>query len=61
MKRRIKQIRLTDGKSLFYPSDEEWNRLYDQIETVEIEESYTIAGWNEKFVVVQNETQKATP
>ena len=60
MKRRIKQIRLTDGKSLFYPSDDEWNRLYDQIETVEIEESYTIAEWNEKFVVVQNETQKAT-
>jgi urease accessory protein UreE len=57
MKRRIKQIRLTDGKSLFYPSDEEWNRLYDQIETVEIEESYTIAEWNEKFVVVQCDTK----
>lgn len=57
MKRRIKLIRLTDGKSLFYPSDEEWNRLYDQIETVEIEESYTIAEWNEKFVVVQCDTK----
>lgn len=55
MKRRIKLIRLNDGKYLFYPSDEEWNRLYDQIETVEIEESYTIAEWNDKFVVVQHE------
>lgn len=61
MKRRIKSIRLTDGKILFYPSDEEWNKLYDQIETVEIEEIYTIAEWQEKFVVVQNETQKVTP
>lgn len=43
---------MTDGKSLFYPSDEEWNKLYDQIETVEIEESYTIAEWDEKFVVI---------
>lgn len=58
MKRRIKQIRLTDGKSLFYPSDDEWNKLYDQIETIEIEETYTIAEWNEKFVVVQNDPQR---
>lgn len=57
MKRRIKSIRLTDGKMLFYPSDNEWNKLYDQIETVEIEESYTIAEWNEKFVVVQCDTK----
>ena len=56
MKRRIKQIRLTDGKMLFHPSDDEWNRLYDQIETVEIEESYTIAEWQEKFVIVQCDT-----
>lgn len=57
MKRLIKQIILTDGKCFCYPSDEEWNRLYDQIETVEIEESYTIAEWNEKFVVVQCNTK----
>lgn len=57
MKRRIKSIRLTDGKMLFYPSDNEWNKLYDQIETVEIEEIYTIAEWNEKFVVVQCDTK----
>ena len=52
MKRRIKLIRLTDGKMLFYPSDDEWNKLYGQIETVEIEETYSKAEWEEKFMVL---------
>ena len=63
MKRRIKSIRLTDGKMLFYPSDDEWNKLYDQIEKVEIEESYSKEEWEAKFIVVRmgdETTQKAT-
>ena len=62
MKRRIKSIRLTDGKMLFYPSDDEWNKLYDQIEKVEIEESYSKEEWEAKFIVVRmgDETAQIT-
>lgn len=61
VKRKIKAIYLKDGKQLFYPSDDEWNKLYDQIEKVEIEESYSKEEWEAKFIVVRmSDDVKAT-
>lgn len=54
MKRKIKMIQLKDGKQLYYPSDGELKELWDQVERVDIEESYTIDEWKRKFVVIRS-------
>lgn len=54
MTRKIKTLFLTDGKQIFYPSDEECKRLWDQVERIDIEESYSIAEWKEKYVLIRS-------
>lgn len=54
MIRKIKMIQLKDGKQLYYPSDGELKELWDYVERVDIEESYTIEEWKEKFVVIRS-------
>lgn len=56
MKRKIKMIMLKDGKQIFYPSDAEMKELWDYVETVDIEESYSIEEWKAKFVVIRYDT-----
>lgn len=46
VKSKIKQITLTDGKQLFYPSDEEVKKLSDIIATITIEETMTKEEFN---------------
>lgn len=53
MKRRITLIQLKDGKQLYCPSDAEMKELWSDVERVDIEESYTIDEWNEKFIVIR--------
>lgn len=55
MIRRIKMIQLTDGKQIFYPNDEECKKLWENVDRVDIEESYTIEEWNERFIIVRSE------
>lgn len=54
MKRKIKMIMLKDGKQIFYPSDAEMKELWDQVDRIDIEESYSMAEWSEKFVVIRS-------
>ena len=54
MKRKIKTLLLKDGKQIFYPSDEECKRLWDYVERVDIEESYTIEEWQSKYVLIRS-------
>lgn len=58
MIRKIKAIYLKDSKQLFYPSDEELKRLWDYVERIDIEESYTIDEWKSKFIVVRHYDDK---
>lgn len=53
MKRTIKALFLKDGKQLFYPSDAECKTLWDYVERIDIEESYTIEEWQRKFVLIR--------
>lgn len=53
MKRKIKLIQLKDGKQIYYPSDAELKELWDYVERVDIEESYSIEEWKRKFVVIR--------
>lgn len=41
MKSKIKQITLLDGKQLFYPSEEEFIKVHDNVESVVIEQLMT--------------------
>jgi len=54
MKRKIKALFLKDGKQIFYPTDDECKRLWDDVERIDIEESYSIEEWSAKFVVVRS-------
>jgi hypothetical protein len=54
MKRKIKALFLSDGKQIFYPSDEECKRLWDYVERIDIEESYTIEEWRSKYVLIRS-------
>ena len=55
MKRTIKVLFLKDGKQIFYPSDGEMKELWDYVEQICIEETYTIEEWRSKFVVIRND------
>ena len=48
MKRKIKTLFLKDGKQIFYPTDDECKRLWNDVERIDIEESYTIEEWKQK-------------
>lgn len=52
MKRRIKALYLRDGKQVFYPTDDECKRLWDYVDRIDIEESYSIEEWKGKFIVI---------
>jgi hypothetical protein len=54
MTRKIKTLFLKDGKEIFYPSDAECKTLWDQVERIDIEESYTIEEWKEKYVLIRS-------
>lgn len=54
MKRQIKTIYLKDGKQIFYPSDNELKKIWNQIETIEITERYSIKEWNDKYVFIRS-------
>ena len=53
MKRKIKTLFLKDGKQIFYPTDDESKRLWDAVERIDIEESYTIEEWKQKYVLIR--------
>ena len=54
MKRTIKTIILKDGKQICYPSDPECKLLWDQVDKVVIEESYTMEEFNKKYVLIRS-------
>lgn len=54
MKRKIKMIQLKDGKQLYYPSDAEMKELWNYVDMVVMEETYTIQEWQSKFVVIRS-------
>lgn len=53
MKRTIKALYLKDGKQIFYPSDDECKKLWDYVDRIDIEESYTIQEWQRKFILIR--------
>lgn len=62
MKRTIKALHLKDGKQLMYPNDEECKKLWNEVVRVDIEESYSIEEWKERFVLIRsfnNDKEKA--
>lgn len=50
MKSKIKQITLIDGKRLFYPSEEEVKKLWQQVETVELIEYMTRDEYDNLYI-----------
>lgn len=54
MKSKIKQITLTDGKQIFYPSEEEVKKVNDQIERVEIIEYLTKDEWDKLYIDIMH-------
>ena len=58
MKRKIKTLILNDGKHIFWPTDEECKKLWDQVKLIDIEESYTIEEWQCKFVLIRSYDDK---
>jgi hypothetical protein len=54
MIRKIKAIFLKDGKQIYYPTDDECKKLWDQVEKIDIEESYTMDEFRQKFVVIRS-------
>lgn len=54
MKRKIKTLILKDGKQLMYPSDEECKILWSQVERIDIEESYSIEEFSQKYVLIRS-------
>jgi len=53
MKRKIKTLFLKDGKQIFYPTDDECKRLWNDVERIDIEESYSIEEWKQKYVLIR--------
>jgi hypothetical protein len=54
MIRKIKAIFLKDGKQIYYPTDDECKKLWDQVEKIDIEESYTMDEWKQKYVLIRS-------
>lgn len=54
MKRKIKTLFLRDGKQIFYPSDDECKRLWNEVERIDIEESYSIEEWSSKYILIRS-------
>jgi len=54
VKRKIKTLLLKDGKQIFYPTDDECKKLWDYVERVDIEESYSIEEWQSKYVLIRS-------
>jgi len=53
MKRKIKAIYLKDGKQIFYPSDDEFKTLWEQVAHVSVEETYTVDEFIDRFVLIE--------
>lgn len=54
MKRKIKTLHLKDGKQIFYPTDDECKKLWNDVEQICIEETYSITEWLQKYVLIRS-------
>lgn len=59
MIRKIKILFLKDGKQIFYPTDDECKKLWNDVDNITIEETYTIEEWRRKFVLIRSYNNSA--